>query len=147
MAATNPKGRSYFTKLLNKAGDVTPRRMNVINPVVEVETVEPLSRIEATEPAKDDHVAGPSKKSKKRARSSKKSHSSSRRHRHAEGGSSEPLPESIFGVSTKYAKFVQTSFTESSYNMLKAADAASLADSIIELSSSFDWEDGESKEW
>jgi len=135
MAATNLKCRSYFTKLLNKAGDVTPRRKNVINPVVEVETVEPLSRIEATEPAKDDHVAGPSKKSKKHARSSKKSHSSSRRHRHAEGCSSEPLPESIFGVSTKYAKFVQTSFTESSYNMLKAANAASLAISIIELSS------------
>jgi len=33
----------------------------------------------------------------------------------------------------KYAKFVQTSFSESSYNMLKATDAASLADSIIEL--------------
>ena len=81
MAATNPKGRSYFTKLLNKAGDGTPRHKNVINPVVEVETVEPLSCVEATEPAKDDHVAGPSKKSKKRARSSKKSHSSSRRHR------------------------------------------------------------------
>jgi len=135
MTATNPKGRSYFTKLLNKAGDVTPRRKNVVNPVVEVGIVEPLSRIEAVEPAKDDHDAGPSKKSKKHARSSKKSHSSSRHHRHCEGGSTEPLPESIFGASTKYAKFVQTSFTESSYNMLKAEDAASLADSIIELSS------------
>jgi len=59
MASTNPKGRSYFTKLLNRTGDVTPRRKNVVNPVVEVEIVEPFSRIEATEPAKDDHVAGP----------------------------------------------------------------------------------------
>ena len=135
MAATNPKGRSYFTKLLNRAGDVTPRRKNVVNPVVEVGTVEPLSRIEVAEPAKDDHDVGPSRKSKKRARSSKKSHSSSRRHRHCEGGSTESLPESIFGAATKYAKFVQTSFTESSYDMLKAESAASLADSIIELSS------------
>jgi len=135
MAATNSKARSYFSKLLSKTGDVTPRRENVVNPLVEVETIEPLSRVEATEPVNDDHAVGPSKKSKKRDRSSKRFHSSSRRHRHAEGGSSEPLSESIFGASTKYAKFVQTSFTESSYNMLKATDAASLADSIIELSS------------
>jgi len=98
MAATNPKARSYFTKLLSKAGDVTPRRENVINPVVEVETVELVSRVETTEPVKDDHVVGPSKKSKKRDRSGKRSHFSSRCHRHAKGGSSEPLPESIFGL-------------------------------------------------
>ncbi|XP_068478590.1 uncharacterized protein [Phaseolus vulgaris] len=59
MAATNSKGRSYFTKLLNRAGDVTPRRKNVVKPVVEVGTMEPLSRIEAAEPAKDDHDVGP----------------------------------------------------------------------------------------
>jgi len=98
MTTTNPKAQSYFTKLLSKAGDVTPRRENVVNPVVEVETIEPLSRVEATEPVKDDHVVGPSKKSKKCDRSSKRAHSSSRRHRHVEGGSSEPLPESIFGA-------------------------------------------------
>jgi len=135
MASTNPKAQSYFTRLFNKAGDVTPRRENVVNPVVEVETIEPISRVEAAEPTNDAHVVGPSKKSKKRDRSSKRSHSSSQRHRHAEGGSIEPLPETIFGYSTEYVKFVQTSFSESSYNMLKATDVASLADSIIELSS------------
>jgi len=135
MVSTNPKARSYFIRLLNKAGDVTPRRENVVNPVVEVETVEPVSRVEAAKPTKYAHLASPSKKSKKRDRSSKRSHSSSRRHHHAEGGSNEPLPEAIFGASTKYANFVQTSFSESSYNMLKATDAASLVDSIIELSS------------
>lgn len=107
----------------------------MVNPVVEVETIEPVPHVEAVEPTNDAHVAGPSKKSNKRDKSSKRSHSSSRRHRHAEGGSTEPLPETIFGASTKYAKFVQTSFSESSYNMLKATDDASLADSIIELSS------------
>ena len=105
MAATNPKGCSYFTKLLNRAGDVTPRRKNVVNPVVEVETVEPLSRIEAAEAVKDDHDAGPSKKSKKRARSSKKSHSFSRRHRHCEGGLMEPLPESTVCVICAHSPF------------------------------------------
>jgi len=135
MAAIDPKGRSYFTKLLNRTGDVTPRRKNVINPVLELEAAEPFSRTEVPETVKDDHVTGPSKKSKKRGRSSKKSHSSSRRHRHCEDVSTEPLPESIFGASMKYAKFVQTSFTESSYNLLKAEDSAYLADSIIELSS------------
>ena len=98
MEATNPKARSYFTKLLSKAGDVTPRRENVINLVVEVETV------------KDDHVAGPSKKSKKRDRSGKRSHSFSRCHRDAEGGSSEPFPESIFGVSTKICQVCSNFF-------------------------------------
>ena len=63
MATTNPKGRSYFTKLLNRAGDITPRQKNVVNPVVEVGTVDPLSRIEVSEPAKDDHDVGPSRKS------------------------------------------------------------------------------------
>ena len=135
MANTNPKARSYFTKLLNKVGDVTPRHENVVNPVVEMEIVERVSRVEVVESTNDAHVVGPSKKSKKRDRSSKRSHSSSRRHCHVEGGSTEPLSETIFGASTKYAKFVQTSFSESSDNMLKATDAASLADSIIELSS------------
>ena len=72
MAAIDPKGRSYFTKLLNRTSDVTPRRKNVVNPVLEVETAEPFSRTEAPETGKDDHVAGPLKKSKKRGRSSKK---------------------------------------------------------------------------
>ncbi|XP_068500122.1 uncharacterized protein [Phaseolus vulgaris] len=135
MASTNPKARSYFSKLLNKVGDVTPRRENVVNPVVEVETVEPVANVDVVEPTSNVDVAGPSKKSKKRDRSSKRSHSSSRRHRHSENVSSEPLPETIFSATTKYAKFVQTSFSESSYNMLKNMDAASLADSVIELSS------------
>jgi len=83
----------------------------------------------------DDRAVGPSKKNKKRDRGCKRSHSSSRRHRHAEGGSSQSLPESIFAATTKFSKFIQTSVNESSYNMLKATDVASLADSIIELSS------------
>ncbi|XP_068497947.1 uncharacterized protein [Phaseolus vulgaris] len=118
MASTNPKARSYFSKLLNK-----------------VETVEPIANVDVVEPTSNVDVAGPSKKSKKRDRSSKRSHSSSRRHRHSENVSSEPLPETIFSATTKYAKFVQTSFSESSYNMLKNMDVASLADSVIELSS------------
>ena len=105
-----------------------------MNPVVE-EVVEPVVNVEVVEPTSDVDAAGPSKKSKKRDRSSKRSHSSSRRHRHGENVSSEPLSETIFSATTKYAKFVQTSFGESSYNMLKTMDAASLADSVIELSS------------
>ena len=134
MASTNPKARSYFSKLLNKVGDVTPRRENVVNPVVE-EVVEPIVNVEAVDPVSHVEAAGPSKKSKKRDRNSKRSHSSSRRHRQSEHVSSEPLSEMIFSATTKYAKFVQTSFGESSYNMLKTMDAASLADSVIELSS------------
>jgi len=78
MAATNPKARSYFTKLLSKAGDVTPRHELVVDPVLEVEVVEPMN---------EDRVVGPLKKNKKRDRGCKRSHSSSRHHRHAEGGS------------------------------------------------------------
>ena len=135
MASTNPKARSYFSKLLNKVGDVTPRRENVVNPVVEVEVVEPVAHVEVGEVTRNVDAAGPSKKSNKRDRNNKRSHSSSRRHRHVENVSSEPLSETIFSASTKYAKFVQTSFHEPSYNMLKNMDAASLSDSIIELSS------------
>ena len=98
MASTNPKARSYFSKLLNKVGDVTPRRENVVNPVVEVEVVEPVARVEAIEPTNNADVVGPSKKSKKRDRSSKRSHSSSRRHRHVENVSTEPLSETIFSA-------------------------------------------------
>jgi len=84
MESTNLKARSYFSKLLNKVGDVTPRRENVVNPVVEVETVEPVANVDVVEPTSNVDVVGPSKKSKKRDRSSKRSHSSSRRHRHGE---------------------------------------------------------------
>ena len=135
MGSTNPKARSYFSKLLNKVGDVTPRRENVVNPVVEMEEAGRIAPIEVVEVAHNVEVVGPSKKSKKRDRSNKRSHSSSRRHRRVENVSSKPLPETIFCASTKYVKFIQTSFDESSYNMLKSMDAASLADSVIELSS------------
>jgi len=135
MAASNPKARSYYSKLLSKAGDTTPRHEPVVDHALEVEVVEPISRVEAIEPLNDDHTAGPSKKNKKRDRGCKRSNSSSRRHRHAEGGSSQSLPKSIFPATTKFSKFIQTSVNESSYNMLKAADVASLVDSIIEISS------------
>jgi len=92
MAATNLRARSYFSKLLNKAGDVTPRPEPIADHAEGVEMVEPISRVEAIEPINDDHIAGPSKKNKKRARSGKRSHSSSRRHRHAEGVSTQFLP-------------------------------------------------------
>ena len=101
MASTNPKARSYFSKLLNKVGDVTPRRENVVNPVVETEEAERVAPVEMVEVAHHVDVAGPSKKSKKRDRSSKRSHSSSRRHRRVENVSSEPLSETIFCASTK----------------------------------------------
>jgi len=71
MAATNPKARSYFSKLLSKAGDATPRHEPVVDHALEVEVVEPISRVEAIEPLIDDHVAGPSKKNKKRDRGCK----------------------------------------------------------------------------
>jgi len=133
MTATNPKARSYFSKLLSKASDATPQHEPVVDHTLEGE--EPISRVEAIEPLNDERVAGPLKKNKKRDRGCKRSHSSSRRHRHAEEGSSQSLPESIFAATTKFSKFVHTFVNESSYSMLKATDAASLADSIIELSS------------
>ena len=57
MASTNPKARSYFSKLLNKVGDVTPRRENVVNPVVE-EVVEPVVNVEVVEPTSNVDAAG-----------------------------------------------------------------------------------------
>ena len=110
MASTNPKARSYFSKLLNKVGDVTPRRENVVNPMVEVEVVDPVAHVEVIEATRNVDVVGPSKKSKKRDRNSKRSHSSSRRHRHVENVSSEPLSETIFSASTKYAKVCSNFF-------------------------------------
>jgi len=92
MAATNPRAQSYFSKLISKTGHVTPRPEPVVEHAVEVEVVEPISRVEAIEPLNDDRTAGPSKKNKKRDRSGKRSHSSSRRHRHVEGVSTQLLP-------------------------------------------------------
>jgi len=46
MAATNPKVRSYFSKLLSKAGDATPRHEPIVDDALEVEVVEPISRVE-----------------------------------------------------------------------------------------------------
>ena len=57
MASINPKARSYFSKLLNKVGDVTPRRENVVNPVVE-EVVEPVVNVEVVEPTSNVDAAG-----------------------------------------------------------------------------------------
>ena len=100
-----------------------------------MEIVEPISRVEAIELRNDEHVDGSSKKNKKRDWSTKRSHSSSRRHRHIQGSYSQSLLDSIFDATTRFSEFIQTNLDESSYNMLKAFDAPSLADSVIELSS------------
>jgi len=91
MVATNPRARSYFSKLLNKAGDVTPYPEPIADHAEGVEMVEPISQVEAIELVNDDHIVGPLKKNKKIARSGKRSHSSSQRHRHAEGVSTQLL--------------------------------------------------------
>jgi len=120
---------------MSKAGDLTPHPEPVVDHATEIEVVEPVSRLEAVEPLNDDHIVGPSKINMKRDRSCRRSHSSSRRHCHIQGSSSQPLIDSIFAATTKFSKFIQTTVDESSYNMLKASDAPSLADSIIDLSS------------
>ena len=66
MATTNPKAQSYFSKIVNKAGGLTPRPEPEINHAVEMEIVEPISRVEAIELENDEHVVGPSQKNKKR---------------------------------------------------------------------------------
>ena len=65
IASTNPKARSYFSKLLNKVGDVTPRCENVVNPIVEMEGAERVAPVEVVEVTHNVDVVGPSKKSKK----------------------------------------------------------------------------------
>ena len=42
MAATNPRARTYFSKLLNKAGDVNPRPESIVDHAEGVEMVEPI---------------------------------------------------------------------------------------------------------
>jgi len=100
-----------------------------------MEIIEPISRVEAIELVNDEHVVGPLKKNNKRDRSARRSHSSSRRHSHIQGSSSQSLPNSIFAATTRFSEFIQTNLDEFSYNMLKASDAPSLANSVIELSS------------
>ena len=56
MAATNPRARSYFSKLMSKTGDATPRPEPVVEHAEEVEVVEPISWVEAIEPLNDDHT-------------------------------------------------------------------------------------------
>jgi len=120
---------------MSKTGDLTPHPEPVVDHAVEIEDVEPISRVEAVEPLNDDHIAGPSKKNKKIDQSCRISHSYSRRHYHVQGSSSQPLPYSIFAATTRFSKFIQTTIDEPLYNMLKAFNAPSLTDLIIELSS------------
>ena len=107
MTTTNPKGYSYFSKIVSKARGLTLRPEREINHEVEVEVVESISWVEAlAEPDNIENVnVGPSKSSKKRDRSVRRSHSSSRCHRHAIGCSSRPLPNTIFVASTRFSDF------------------------------------------
>ena len=110
--------------------------MKEVNHEVEVEVVEPISWVEAViEPDNNENVVGPSKKNRKRDRSTRRSHSSSKCHRHAIGSSSQPLPDSIFAAITQFLEFIQTNLDGTSYNMLKTSDIPSLVDSIVELTS------------
>ena len=96
MTTTNPKARSYFSKIVSKNGGLTPRPEKEVNHEVEVEVLESISRVEAVvEPDNNENIVGPSKKNRKRDRSTRRSHSSSRCHRHAIESSSQPLPDSI----------------------------------------------------
>jgi len=51
---------------MSKRCDLTPRPEPVVDHAVEIEVIEPISRVEAIEPLNDDHIAGTSKKNKKR---------------------------------------------------------------------------------
>jgi len=82
MAFTHPKGRAYFQKLLDKPIGSTPQ------PRREAKNVEPISWVDYV--LEDAHVE-PQKKSKKKDRVSRRSHSSPRCHRHGAGSSSLPL--------------------------------------------------------
>ena len=94
--------------------------------------MEPISQFEAILDT-DDVVVEPLKKSRKRDKSSRWSHSSPRRHHHGARSSSQPLPESIFGASRRFSEFVHTNLDGPSRRVLRSANVSSLTDSAIEL--------------
>jgi len=119
---------------VSKVGGLTPRPENEANHEVEVEVIEPISRVEdVVESDNNEYVVKPSKKNRKRDRSTRRSHSSFKRHRHTIGSSSQPLPDSIFAATTRFSEYMQTNLVGTSYIMLKTYDIPSLVDSIVEL--------------
>jgi len=97
MATTNPKRQAYFSKIFSKAVDSTPQPEREVQHEIEVKVVKPISRVEAAIEMGNTENAdiGPSKKSKKRDKSSRRSHSSSRRHCHVVDISSRVLPDNF----------------------------------------------------
>jgi len=131
MAATNPKGHAYFSKLFNQFGGSTPRPEREIQQV-EVEIVEPTSRIEVEDAVNVE--AGPSKKTRKRDKGNRRSHSS-KKHYHGLGSSSQSLLETIFASSTRFSDFVHSNLDSSSRDMFKSIHVPSLTNSMFELTS------------
>ena len=131
MTAMKSKDRAYFSKLFNQDGGSTPRPEKEI-PQTENEVVEPASRLEV-EIAADAEI-GPSKKSRKRDKSNRRSHSS-KKHRHGSGSSSQSLFETIFTSSTHFSDFVDSNLDSFARDMFKAVSVPSLTDSMFELTS------------
>ena len=131
MAAMKPKDRAYFSKLFNQAGSSTPRLENEA-PGTENEVVEPIPHLEGEVAA--DAGIGPSKKSRKRDKSNRRSHSS-KKHRHGSGSSSQSLFERIFTSSTRFSDFVDCNLDSSARDMFKVVSVPSLTDSMFELTS------------
>jgi len=135
MTAANLRGRAYFSKLLSRTGGSTLQPEREAQPEREVELIEPISRVEVVIEIDDaaNVVVEPSKKSRKRDRSSRRSHSSPRRHRHVSRSSSQPLPETIFDTSTRFLEFVHTNIDGPSQHMFWATNLSSLTNSGLSL--------------
>lgn len=81
--------KACFQKLHNKPGSSTPQSRR------EAEVVEPISRVEAIPDNTKTIIVEAPKKSRKRDKSSRRSHSLPRRHRHGVGSSSASSKKSF----------------------------------------------------
>jgi len=125
MAFVHPKGKAYFQKLMNRLSGSTPE------PRAKVEVVTPITRVNPI-PA-TTHLE-PQKKSRKRDKSGRHSHSSPRRHRHGADDSSQPLSESLFGPSMRLLESVSFNLSGPKTQVFHSTTIPSLAHATIELS-------------